>query len=232
MAIVSTERRPSRRLAIQLLTISVVFLLTLVGCANPAANSPAASPTPWHERPIDTSSSDGVVERLSGDDEAVRADAVAEVEANPERFNPGVFYGMSAIHFAEDRPQDAMFWFYAGQLRGRFDVNRCADELAGVYLNKLNEQFGPAINRYAFQHLDELEATVARVIEFDRSTPHFYDPRWINLHTPAAMTAAMKGESLDPTTMSKPEAEWPAIAERTRAEYEAGFADALAQAQR
>lgn len=224
--ICTTAKNRFRRRALRFVTVGVVFLLALVGCAG----AEVAAARPWHERPIDTALSDDMKERLSGADADARVAAAAEVEASPERFNPEVFYLVALVHFAADRPQDAMFWFYAGQLRARFDANRCADELAGTYVNRLNDQFGPAINQYAFQHLDQLEATVTRVIDFDRTTPHSYDPRWINRHTPAALTAAMTGEELDPTTMSKPEAEWPAIAEQTRTDYEKGFAEALAQA--
>lgn len=221
-----TAQNRFRRRGPQFVTIGVVLLLTLEGCAS----ADVAAARPWHERPIDTALSEDMKERLSVAEGDARAAAAAEVEASPARFNPEVFYLVALVHIADDRPQDAMFWFYAGQLRARFDANRCADELAGTYVNRLNEHIGPPINQYAFQHLDQLEATVTRVLEFDRTTPHSYDPRWINAHTPAAMTAAMTGETLDPTTMSKPEAEWPAIAERTRTEYEKGFAEALAKA--
>ncbi|NLE97534.1 MAG: hypothetical protein GX596_06040 [Propionibacterium sp.] len=186
--------------------------------------------TDWAGRPIDTTASDETLRELLGNDEAARSMASERVIANPERFNPQVFYGLSARLVAEERHEDAMFWFYTGQLRARFDANRCTDELAGVVVGRLNDMFGPAVNRYAFQHLDLLESTVGRVLEFDRATAHEYDPRWINRGTPGAMTAAMAGQALDPTTMTRPADEWPAIAERTRTEYAAGFAEALRKA--
>lgn len=186
--------------------------------------------TDWATGPIDTTASDDAISDLTGGDEAARAEAATRVEQHPARYHPGVFFVLATIRLTQERHGDAMFWFYAGQLRTRFDVNRSADKLAGTVLSRYNDGFGPPINRYAFQHLDELEATVERVLEFDRSTPHHYDPRWINRHTPGAMVAALSRQPLDPTTMTRPADEWPAIAERTRAEYADGFARAMQRA--
>lgn len=186
--------------------------------------------TDWSARPIDTRESDEAAQQLLGNDEGARTAAAARVTAAPERYNPQVFYVLSAALFADGSPDDAMFWFYAGQLRARYDANRATDELAGVVVGQLNEMFGPNINRHAFQDLDALEATLGRVLEFDHVTPHHYDPRWINRRTPAAMTAALAGRPVDPSTMLRPVTEWSAIAEQTRTDYAEGFTEALRKA--
>jgi hypothetical protein len=60
---------------------------------------------------------------------------------------------------------------------------------------------------------------VERVVEWDRATPHDYDHRWINLHGMGAFTGA--------TALSRPAAQWPAIAEETRGGYLRGLEEAL-----
>ena len=55
------------------------------------------------------------------------ADALERVRAAPERFQPPVLYAMSQVLFKAKLYHEAAFWFYAGQLRARFDVNRSTD---------------------------------------------------------------------------------------------------------
>ncbi|NNG18129.1 hypothetical protein HJ590_00805 [Naumannella sp. ID2617S] len=178
---------------------------------------------------IDTARTTEAIRRLSA--ESSRPEAIAEVIGSPQLFAPPVFYLLSHALLAEGRPQEAMFWFYAGQLRARFDANRCADFTARQAVSVLNDRFGEPINRYAFAHLEELAEVVPRVLAWDRATPHDYDHRWINLHGMAAMQT-----TLDPgvphTPQSLPAESWESLAEQTREEYWAGFCEALAAARR
>lgn len=60
---------------------------------------------------------------------------------------------------------------------------------------------------------------VERVVTGDRATPHDYDHRWVALHGMGASAGA--------APLARPAAEWPAIAERTRAEYLRGLDQVL-----
>ncbi|MCB0375557.1 MAG: hypothetical protein KDD04_06530, partial [Sinomicrobium sp.] len=156
---------------------------------------------------------------------------ISEIIQNAENYAPPVFYLMSFALFEDDQKDDAMFWFYAGQLRGRYDANRCADKSAGAAISELNAQFGPAINRYAFQNLDKLEEIVSKVLHWDRITPHNYDHRWINLHGMEAMVSLLEIQEGKTTTedivMSRPESEWEEIFRQTQETYLTGFKEAL-----
>ena len=128
--------------------------------------------------------------------------------------------------FQQGDREDSLFWFYAGQLRARFDANRCADVSARAAVGALNEEYGPPINRYAFRNLAQLEELIPKVVAWDRRTPHDYDHRWINLHGMGALTGG-DGET---RALSLPQEQWQAIAERTRDDYLRGFREAMAQA--
>jgi hypothetical protein len=145
--------------------------------------------------------------------------AVAAVLAAPQRYAPPVLAAAAAELFVAGRRDEAVFWFYAAQLRARFDANRAADPTAGAAVGALTRHYGPSINRHAFADPVGLRAVVERVVAWDRTTPHDYDHRWINLHGMGVFTGA--------TTLSRPAAQWPAIADATREEYLRGLEEVL-----
>jgi hypothetical protein len=165
---------------------------------------------------IDVEGQNAALAALHGRDPA---GAVAAVLAAPQRYAPPVLAAAAVELFAAGRRDEAVFWFYAAQLRARFDANRAADRTAGGAVAALTQHYGPSINRYAFTDPAGLRTVVERVVEWDRTTPHEYDHRWINLHGMGAFTGS--------GPLSRPAAEWPAIAERTRAEYLRGLDEAL-----
>lgn len=160
---------------------------------------------------------------------AQKDDEIAQIEAAPDRYAPFVFYAMSEVLFQNGNKDDAAFWFYAGQLRARFDANRCADVSARSAVSVLNQRYGTPINQYAFGNPAMLEKLIPRVVDWDRKTPHNYDPRWINLHGMNAMIAGLGNTPAATEPLSLPSNQWDAIAEKTRSDYLNGFHAALKQ---
>ena len=154
--------------------------------------------------------------------------AMDAIKAAPERYAPPVFYALSHVLFDRGDRDDAAFWFYAGQLRARFDANRCADVSARQAVAGLNQTYGKPINQYTFKNIPKLEALIPRVVDWDRKTPHRYDHRWINLHGMGAMISGT-GSPMQPPSLSLPADQWAPIAEKTRADYLEGFRQAMAQ---
>ena len=117
----------------------------------------------------------------------------------------------------DGRSDEAIFWFNAGRLRGRFDAARCADVSARQGIDVMVMQMPPELLQEQFKDLDKLEATLRKVVAWDEATPYKYDHRWINLHGMGAYMSA-----LDPTRqgsqreMSLPEKEWPVLAKQAR----------------
>jgi hypothetical protein len=160
-----------------------------------------------------------------------RKKTVEQVKKSPAKYAPPVFYLLSKVVFEDGKKDEAAFWFYAGQLRARFDANRCADVTAREAVGVLNQEFGPQINQYSFQDIPKLEKLIPKVVEWDRKTEHSYDHRWINLHGMAAMIEGLGGDDSGskPPEMSLPKKQWEKIAERTRTEYLREFKKAIAE---
>jgi hypothetical protein len=163
---------------------------------------------------------------LTNGSTAEKAKAIEAVKATPAIYAPPVFYAMSNVLFQDGQKDWAAFWFYAGQLRARYDANRCADVSARQAVAVLNQRYGPQINKYAFANLDMLEGLIPRVMEWDKLTPHKYDHRWINIHGMGAIITGMDGDDKK-SALSLPESQWAEIKEKTRADYLRGFQDAL-----
>lgn len=177
---------------------------------------------------IDTRLAIETIEALTAGGKKKRAEAIAAIEANPAEYAPPVFYVLSHVLFEKGDKDRAAFWFYAGQLRARFDANRCAEVSARQKVAVLNEQFGPPINRYTFKDIPKLEELIPQVVEWDRKTARRYDHRWINLHGMGVFLLAFEPDGpVDP--LSLPEDQWEAIAETTRSEYLEGFRQAMSE---
>ena len=176
---------------------------------------------------IDTKLAMQTMQVLMQGTDAERKKTVSAIVLAPQNYAPPVFYVMSSLLFQSGLKDDAAFWFYAGQLRARFDANRCADVTARSAVSVLNDRYGTPINQYMFQDREKLLALVEKVVKWDRETPHAYDHRWINLSGMGATTSAMEGASGE-TRLSMPEDQWEAIAEKTRTDYLAGLREAIA----
>jgi hypothetical protein len=178
---------------------------------------------------IDTRLANETIEVLEKGNAKEQQRAIERIKAGPQNFAPPVLYALANVLFERGEKDDATFWYYAGQLRARFDANRCADVTARQAVRELNRSFGVGINKYAFEDLPKLEALIPRVVEWDRRTPHKYDHRWINLHGMEAMRSGLGGKSGAVPALSAPEAEWEKIAEKTREDYLDGFKKAVAR---
>jgi hypothetical protein len=184
------------------------------------AETTTIRPTGEYAR-IDTGLANDTIAALGRGTPAQKRDTVERVTASPERYAPPVFYALSRALFVDGKRDEGAFWFYAGQLRGRFDANRCADVSARQAVAVLNDEYGGEINRHAFQDLDKLEALIPKVVEWDRKTPHQYDHRWINLHGMQVVLGDQK------SPLSLPTEQWETIAEQTRTDYLSGFRNAM-----
>jgi hypothetical protein len=147
--------------------------------------------------------------------------SISNITNSPEKYAPPVFYFLSSILFSEKKKDDAMFWFYAGQLRGRIDANICADKSAAGVIGALNDKFGTPINRYAFKDIPKLTNTVEKVLAWEEKTPCDYDRRWINLEGMNAFNSDTN------SPLSVPKEQWEDIRKKTRDDYRSSFYEAL-----
>lgn len=204
----------------RLLTLSFCLLLPDAALAQARTVEPRGE-----YAKIDTRVAREAIDALSSGAQDRKARTIAAVTAAPEKYAPPVFYALSRALFEQDKKDEGAFWFYAGQLRARFDANRCADASARQAVSLLNREYGGPVNKHAMQDLAKLEKLVERVVDWDRRTPHQYDHRWINLHGMGAMLSAQEGAK--PAPLSLPKSDWAAIADKTRQDYLSGFRKAM-----
>lgn len=160
------------------------------------------------------------IELLSID--STRSNAIDSILTNPDSFNPSVLYVLSNVLFKEGKKDEAMFWFYTGQLRARNDANLCLDKTASQMVSQLNNLYGPDINKYAFQDIEKLKVTVKKVVEYVRGHTETYDHRWISLHGMGAFLSAKKSDAI-----IAPEKDWDSIKKKTIDDYYSGFEKAI-----
>src|SRR6266545_1135181 len=118
-------RRESDRVeTLAMLPWKPVLCALLVGLAPfavVAADEHVVAPRGEYAR-IDVTLANETIAALTTGTEAEKGRAIQAVEAAPQKYAPPVLYVLSSALFARDRKDDAAFWFYAGQLRGRFDA--------------------------------------------------------------------------------------------------------------
>lgn len=177
---------------------------------------------------IDVGLSKQAISALQGGNAAEADAAAARIQAEPSAYNPEAFYVLGKTLFDSGRRDEGAFWFYAGQLRARFDANRCADVEARQVVGSLTFAHGEAINKYTFQDPDKLMDLIRRVVEWDRTIPHDYDQRWINLQWNEYMTVLYRrGKKHAVEPLSLPSDQWQAIAEETRLRYQSSMLEGI-----
>ena len=151
---------------------------------------------------------------ISGDNQVFK-----EVLTDPNAYTPPVLLALAHQLYQQGEITPALFWYYTAQLRARSDANKSLDPTTQQGVTELSGQFARDVNRYALGHLDELTITVQHVLEWDRQTTRYYDPRWVALHGKDAYTKT--------TIAFKPREEWRQIDELTRQGFEKGFQQLL-----
>jgi len=90
-----------------------------------------------------------------------------------ENQHPATYYILAQKLFESGKKDEAVFWFYAGQLRYRFHLLANPDlEPSGdpALFASLSEVIGRPINEYAFGDLKALDATLEKVLTWDEAT--------------------------------------------------------------
>jgi hypothetical protein len=171
---------------------------------------------------IDVERHNKAIEILSGNDQILIQHTVDSILKNPNFYNPPVLYALSRVLYNQDKKDEATFWFYVAQLRARYDANLCLDNTAKQGVSILNSEYGPDINKYAFQNIDSLEKTVNKVVDFVKTNDENYDHRWINLHGMDAVLAGIDDKA-EKKELSQPKDKWAEIKKKTIDDYYNGF---------
>ena len=96
-----------------------------------------------------------------------------QLKASIERQHPAAYYVLAGKLFQSGERDEAVFWFYAGQLRYRFHLAANPDLPPGgdaALFASLSEVVGRPVNEYAFGDLAQLTATLDKVLAWDERT--------------------------------------------------------------
>jgi hypothetical protein len=100
--------------------------------------------------------------------------------AGIERKHPAVFYMLAKKLFEAGQKDEAVFWFYAGQLRYRayLKANPSLDPSGDPALfASLSEVVGRPLNQYAFGDIPKLSASIERALAWDEAQPDLHTPK-------------------------------------------------------
>lgn len=111
-------------------------------------------------------------DRLKSCDQEVAISAAEEILGNPDsQKEPLELFLPAAALFRHGKKDDAVFWFYAAQLRARYQlVFERGDR--GQLLAAMMMTIGIPINNYAFQDVEKLGRILEQVLEWDKRTPN------------------------------------------------------------
>jgi hypothetical protein len=96
-----------------------------------------------------------------------------QIKNGIEKRHPAAYYILAGKLFEAGARDEAVFWFYAGQLRYRFHLgaNPKLDPSGDPALfGSLAEVVGRPLNQYAFGDLTQLNATLDKVLAWDEQT--------------------------------------------------------------
>ena len=104
---------------------------------------------------------------------------IEELRSGISSHHPADYYILAARLFQTDKKEDAVFWFYAGQLRWRMRLDCFGSEPGGesALFGAMNQQVGTLINEYAGGYPGKWVETIHRVVEWDTSEPSEFEDK-------------------------------------------------------
>jgi hypothetical protein len=107
--------------------------------------------------------------------------SIEQLKNGIEKQHPSGLYILAQKLFARGQKDEAVFWYYAGQLRYRvyLTVNKSKLDPSGdpAVFSALTEEIGRPINEYAFGDIPRLAKTIDAVIAWDQSHDNALTPR-------------------------------------------------------
>jgi hypothetical protein len=122
-----------------------------------------------------------------------RIDIDSLISILPEQ-HPAYYFAAAGRLFQADRQKDAVFWFYAGQLRSRVRL-KCHPELPPggepALFGALQATIGETIRDYSSADPDAWAAAMKHALDWDARTPNGFEPK-----TPCALAIAEQRKAL------------------------------------
>ena len=107
--------------------------------------------------------------------------SIEQLRSTIENQHPACYYILAEKLFAAGKKDEAVFWFYAGQLRYRVYllVNKDKLDPSGdpAVFASLSEEIGRPLNEYAFGDIPQFAKTIDSVLAWDHSHSNALTPR-------------------------------------------------------
>jgi hypothetical protein len=105
--------------------------------------------------------------------DSLSAQTTAQLIAGIERKHPAAYYALAKRLFEEGERDEAVFWFYTGQIRYRAYIMSHYTQLQddNALFSSLTENVGEPINAYALGDIVGLVNTIDRALAWDAANP-------------------------------------------------------------
>jgi hypothetical protein len=126
-------------------------------------------------------------------DRGIAIQAALEVARDPSSLRePLSLMPVAQVLFANGEKEEALFWFYAAQLRARYElVFENGDR--GQLLQTMLMSVGQGINNYGFSDVTRMQRTIERVLAWDKATANPFRERPQTPEQRAQVTAIYSG---------------------------------------
>ncbi len=159
---------------------------------------------------------DAIKAFTTGSEEA-KSRWATRIEAAPSDYAPAVFFHLAIYQYEQEQVDEALAWLYRGRIRTYYDVLRCTDRSAAGAGDMLNGLLPARLRLEQFIDLEKSKRIMEQAIQWDRETPHNYDPRWIALHgIRASLPEPAPGYE---EALTIPDEQWESLAEEHRSAY-------------
>ncbi len=131
---------------------------------------------------IEVKKSNEMIEDLASSEELLAQRSMQEALNHPGDYDPVVLCAVSHVFETEGRMKDAIFWFYACQLRALSDAYKTNELSSRDAVTVLTRDLNSVLEQSSNFDDKDLKEMKASVIVWDKKTSRNYDPRWLMLH--------------------------------------------------
>lgn len=137
--------------------------------------------------------------------EQIKTLSAAQVEAKLPQQHPAAYYLYASRIFNEGRKDDAVVWYYVGELRYRFlmEAQPSKQREESTVFNSMHSMVGGMINQYAAGDLNRWIGQIDEALAWDAANPNGFTSK---IAYPAAYRSSREGgEKLKAAIRSDPE---------------------------
>ncbi len=118
----------------------------------------------------------------------------AQIMAEAPNLHPAALYILASKLLAEGRPDEAVRWFYIGQIRYRYHLMSDPAIVGNdqPLFSAMNESIGRPINEYAFGDVDAAVAEIDAALAWDDANPNNFTPKDRNPEKLAELRTGLK----------------------------------------